>query len=144
MSKIEFSIDGIGHFISDNFLKVPIYQRPYAWTEEHINDLINDLKDSFPDEYFIGTTNNNNKVQSINNITMHKCRQEPSEQTCGYNVPNLGFKYDSNNNQKCSTMPYTKFLKNNVLYGPVGSSSPFLNPVSFYSHGDKSQHNNVN
>jgi len=55
MSKIEFSIDGIGHFISDNFLKVPIYQRPYAWTEEHINDLINDLKESFPEEYFIGT-----------------------------------------------------------------------------------------
>lgn len=55
MSKIEFSIDGIGHFISDNFLKVPIYQRPYAWTEEHINDLINDLNESFPEEYFIGT-----------------------------------------------------------------------------------------
>ena len=55
MGKIEFSIDGIGHFISDNFLKVPIYQRPYAWTQEHINDLINDLKDSFPEEYFIGT-----------------------------------------------------------------------------------------
>lgn len=55
MGKIEFSIDGIGHFISDNFLKVPIYQRPYAWTEEHINDLLNDLKESFPEEYFIGT-----------------------------------------------------------------------------------------
>lgn len=55
MSKIEFSIDGIGHFISDNFLKVPIYQRPYAWTEEHINDLINDLNEFFPEEYFIGT-----------------------------------------------------------------------------------------
>lgn len=55
MGKIDFHIDGIGHFISDNFLKVPIYQRPYAWTEEHINDRINDLKESFPDDYFIGT-----------------------------------------------------------------------------------------
>lgn len=68
MSKIEFSIDGIGHFISDNFLKVPIYQRPYAWTEEHISDLINDLKDSFPEEYFIGTivvSKNNNYLEII-------------------------------------------------------------------------------
>lgn len=30
MSKIDFEIDGVGHFISDNYLKVPIYQRPYA------------------------------------------------------------------------------------------------------------------
>jgi hypothetical protein len=55
MSKIDFNVDGIGHFISDNFLKVPIYQRPYAWNEEHIIDLINDLKESFPEEYFLGT-----------------------------------------------------------------------------------------
>ena len=27
MPKIDFERDGIGHFISDNFLKVPLYQR---------------------------------------------------------------------------------------------------------------------
>lgn len=55
MKKINFDVDGIGHFISDNFLKVPIYQRPYAWDEERIIDLIDDLKESFPEEYFLGT-----------------------------------------------------------------------------------------
>lgn len=55
MSKIDFKIDGIGHFISDNYLKVPIYQRPYAWIEDNIKALFQDIKDSYPEEYFIGT-----------------------------------------------------------------------------------------
>jgi uncharacterized protein with ParB-like and HNH nuclease domain len=55
MPQIEFSDDGVGHFISDNFLKVPIYQRPYSWDKQHVEDFINDVKNSSPDEYFIGT-----------------------------------------------------------------------------------------
>jgi len=55
MSKIDFEIDGIGHFISDNYLKVPIYQRPYAWIEDNVKALFQDIKDSYPEEYFIGT-----------------------------------------------------------------------------------------
>ena len=55
MSKIVFAIDGIGHFISDNYLKVPTYQRPYAWSDDNVNALFQDIKDSYPEEYFIGT-----------------------------------------------------------------------------------------
>ena len=48
MSELVFDIDGIGHFISDNYLKVPIYQRPYAWEENHVSDLFDDIRNSFP------------------------------------------------------------------------------------------------
>ena len=30
MAKIKFDDDGIGHYIKDNFLKVPVYQRAFA------------------------------------------------------------------------------------------------------------------
>lgn len=55
MSTLVFEIDGIGHFISDNDLRVPIYQRPYSWEESHIKDIFEDMKNSFPNEYFLGT-----------------------------------------------------------------------------------------
>ncbi len=55
MNTIEFKIDGIGHFISDNYLKVPIYQRSYTWEKSNVNDLLQDIKSSYPNEYFIGT-----------------------------------------------------------------------------------------
>ncbi len=55
MNKIEFEIDGIGHFISDKYLKVPTYQRSYTWEKSNVNDLLQDIKSSYPDEYFIGT-----------------------------------------------------------------------------------------
>lgn len=54
MTKIDFKIDGIGHFISDNYLKVPIYQRPYAWMDDNVTALFQDIKES-SEEYFIGT-----------------------------------------------------------------------------------------
>lgn len=38
------------------FFKVPEYQRPYSWDEEHFTDLIQDLIDAKKDqEYFLGT-----------------------------------------------------------------------------------------
>jgi len=55
MSKITFKDDGIGHFLSDKFLKVPIYQRSFAWGEENVKELFDDVTNSYPDEYFIGT-----------------------------------------------------------------------------------------
>ena len=61
MNTIEFKIDGIGHFISDNYLKVPIYQRSYTWEKSNVNDLLQDIKSSYPDEYFIGTIVVNDK-----------------------------------------------------------------------------------
>lgn len=55
MPKINFKDDGIGHFIADNFLKVPIYQRPFAWENSNIKDLLEDTKNSYPNDYFMGT-----------------------------------------------------------------------------------------
>jgi len=55
MPKIEFKDDGIGHFIKDNFLRVPIYQRSYAWEKTNVQDLLEDIRSSYPEDYFIGT-----------------------------------------------------------------------------------------
>lgn len=55
MSKIDFKHDGIGHFLSDKFLKVPLYQRSFAWEKENVKELFDDITNSYPDEYFIGT-----------------------------------------------------------------------------------------
>jgi uncharacterized protein with ParB-like and HNH nuclease domain len=55
MAKIEFEQDGAGHFISDNFLKVPFYQRSFAWETSNVQDLFEDIKNSYPEDYFIGT-----------------------------------------------------------------------------------------
>ncbi len=55
MPNIDFDHDGIGHFISDNFLKVPLYQRSFAWEINNVQELFEDIKNTYPDEYFIGT-----------------------------------------------------------------------------------------
>lgn len=55
MNDINFEGSGIGKYISNNFLKVPTYQRSYAWEEQHIRDLLNDIDNSKFNEYFIGT-----------------------------------------------------------------------------------------
>jgi uncharacterized protein with ParB-like and HNH nuclease domain len=55
MAKIDFDQDGVGHFIADNFLKVPPYQRSFAWETSHVQDLFEDIKNSYPEDYFIGT-----------------------------------------------------------------------------------------
>jgi len=55
MAKIKFDDDGIGHYIKDNFFKVPVYQRAFAWEISNIQDLFEDIKDSYPEDYFIGT-----------------------------------------------------------------------------------------
>jgi len=55
MPKIDFKHDGIGHFLSDKFLRVPLYQRSFAWEKENVKELFDDIKNSYPDEYFIGT-----------------------------------------------------------------------------------------
>jgi hypothetical protein len=55
MAQINFNHDGVGHFISDNFVKVPVYQRPYSWDKENVYDFFNDIGNVYPEEYFIGT-----------------------------------------------------------------------------------------
>lgn len=55
MAKIDFKHDGVGHFVSDNFLRVPLYQRSFAWEINNVQELFEDIKNSYPSEYFIGT-----------------------------------------------------------------------------------------
>ena len=55
MPKIDFKHDGIGHFLSDKFFKIPIYQRSFAWHKENVIELFDDITNSYPNKYFIGT-----------------------------------------------------------------------------------------
>lgn len=63
--KIHFEHDGIGHFVSDNFLKVPLYQRPFAWETNNVRELFEDIKNTYPNEYFIGTVVVTNKEDHL-------------------------------------------------------------------------------
>jgi len=68
MPKIDFKDDGIGHFIEDNFLRVPVFQRSYAWEKSNVQDLFEDIRNSYPDDYFIGTivvTNKNDHLEIV-------------------------------------------------------------------------------
>lgn len=69
MSEIKYEFVGIGSLIKNKNLKVPIHQRPYSWQMEHIEELLNDIKNNFnEDEYFLGTIvltagdNNKNEI----------------------------------------------------------------------------------
>lgn len=55
MTNIDFKPDTVGHFISDKYLRVPIYQRSFSWDISNVEDLFEDIKESYPDEYFVGT-----------------------------------------------------------------------------------------
>jgi len=56
MNKIDFDIKGIGNLIKENNLKVPIYQRSFAWEEKQVKELLDDIKESInEEEYFLGT-----------------------------------------------------------------------------------------
>lgn len=68
MSKINFEIKGIGKLIKESHLKVPIYQRPFAWEEKQIEELLNDIKESInEEEYFLGTIVLT-KIQELNRL----------------------------------------------------------------------------
>jgi hypothetical protein len=57
-SPIDIDLEGIGHLLADKPLFVPPYQRSYAWTEEHVNDLLKDIHGALQDdatEYFLGS-----------------------------------------------------------------------------------------
>jgi len=68
MSKINFEIKGIGKLIKESHLKVPIYQRSFAWEEKQIEELLNDIKESInEEEYFLGTIVLT-KIQELNRL----------------------------------------------------------------------------
>jgi len=58
VSSIAIELEGIGRILLNCNLAVPIYQRSYAWEDEHVNDLLNDIATAIVDgahEYFIGS-----------------------------------------------------------------------------------------
>ncbi len=55
MPTVEFKQETVGHFINDNFLRVPIYQRSFAWEKVNVQELLDDIKNAMPEDYFIGT-----------------------------------------------------------------------------------------
>lgn len=55
MPTVEFKQETVGHFIADNFLRVPIYQRSFAWEKVNVQELLDDIKNAMPEDYFIGT-----------------------------------------------------------------------------------------
>jgi len=55
MANVVFKQDGAGHFIADKFLKVPVFQRSFAWEKSNVQDLFEDIKNSRSENYFIGT-----------------------------------------------------------------------------------------
>ncbi|GAA6897038.1 hypothetical protein HpKG12_05440 [Helicobacter pylori] len=44
---------------NDTYYQIPIYQRPYQWTEENCEELLNDLFENYEDhgedDYFCGS-----------------------------------------------------------------------------------------
>src|SRR6202140_4248591 len=58
MVATEIKLDGLGHILADNELRVPVYQRSFAWGKEEVADLLGDLWEAFRSdaaEYFLGS-----------------------------------------------------------------------------------------
>ena len=59
-AKITATEQSIGNVFSDTYLfEIPLYQRPYAWTTEHVEELLDDLIDAMRRDihapYFLGS-----------------------------------------------------------------------------------------
>ncbi|MCP4547156.1 MAG: DUF262 domain-containing protein [bacterium] len=57
LDHMKINLEGIGHALGDRYLRVPLYQRSYAWEEQNVLDLIDDLRNAFTKnekEYFLG------------------------------------------------------------------------------------------
>jgi len=69
IEKIDASLIGIGSLIKSSRFMIPIYQRPYSWTDTQIDDLYRDLNDAIAgtaQDYFLGTivtTRNNEEAR---------------------------------------------------------------------------------
>jgi hypothetical protein len=58
LQQIHIDLEGIAHVLADNRLRVPAFQRSYAWEEAHVTDLLQDLSTAIKDsgqEYFLGS-----------------------------------------------------------------------------------------
>ena len=55
---IDIFREGLGHLLADRKLRVPFYQRAYAWKKPHVKDLYDDLRraiDEGKTSYFLGS-----------------------------------------------------------------------------------------
>ena len=55
---IDISLRGIGRILFNQNVSVPIYQRSYAWQDEHVTDLLTDVSAAMSEgthEYFVGS-----------------------------------------------------------------------------------------
>lgn len=67
---LSFDCKGVGNFLSNNQINVPKYQRAFAWTDKHIEDLLDDIQTALAEgrTYFIGTIvlkNENGKLEIV-------------------------------------------------------------------------------
>lgn len=57
-TELDIKLAGLGHIVAANLHAVPIYQRSYAWKDDHVEDLLNDIAAAIHDgeeEYFLGS-----------------------------------------------------------------------------------------
>lgn len=57
-ASINIDLQGIGRILFNRNVSVPIYQRSYAWEDEHVKDLLTDISTAMSEgatEYFIGS-----------------------------------------------------------------------------------------
>jgi len=58
LDQIRIDLEGIAHVLADNRVKVPTFQRSYAWEQTHVKDLLRDVADALKagtSEYFLGS-----------------------------------------------------------------------------------------
>lgn len=58
LDQIGIALEGIAHVLADNRLKVPVFQRSYAWQRSHVVELLQDVTSSMKagsGEYFLGS-----------------------------------------------------------------------------------------
>lgn len=66
------NLDGIGSVIKSKKFRVPAYQRSYAWETDHVDALLNDIRNALTNkekEYFLGsivlTSSSNGRFEVI-------------------------------------------------------------------------------
>ncbi len=58
LEQMDINLEGIGHALADKLLSVPTYQRSYAWEDQHVRDLLEDVHNAVHNnepEYFLGS-----------------------------------------------------------------------------------------
>mgnify|MGYP001378684017 CR=1 FL=1 len=58
LNQIRINLEGIAHVLADNRLRVPVFQRSYAWENAHVLELLQDLAAAIrvgAPEYFLGS-----------------------------------------------------------------------------------------